>query len=151
MSMSLIWLAVVILTAVIEGATVGLVSIWFTLGALAALLVSLFLDSVLIQLVVFVIVSGLAIVLLRPLARKYLTSKPEPTNADRVVGQTVLVTEEINNLRGTGAVKVRDLEWTAHGPDDRVIPVGTTVVVDSIEGAHVTVRPVQCGEYGKEK
>ena len=144
--MSLIWLAAVIVTAIIEGVTVGLVSIWFTAGALAALIVSLFWDSVIGQLLVFLVVSGLAMALLRPLARKYLTPKKVATNADRTVGQRVLVTEEIDGLRGTGAVKVRDLVWTAHSADDRVIPVGTIVVVERIEGAHVIVSPADNGK-----
>ena len=144
--MSLIWLAAVIVTAIAEGVTVGLVSIWFTAGALAALIVSLFWDSVMGQLVVFLVVSGLSMALLRPLARKYLATEKEATNADRTVGQKVLVTEEIDGLRGTGAVKVRDLVWTAHSADGRVIPVGTVVVVERIEGAHVIVSPADNGK-----
>ena len=144
--MSLIWLVVVVVTAIIEGVTVGLVSIWFTAGALAALIVSLFWHNAVGQLVVFLVVSGLALALLRPLARKYLSPRRVATNADRVVGQRVLVTEEIDGLRGTGAVKVRDLVWTAHAADDQIVPVGTVVIVERIEGAHVIVSPADNGK-----
>lgn len=142
----LIWLIAVVAAAIVEGVTVSLVSIWFALGAVAALLVSFFVSSLPVQLLVFIVVSGLSMALLRPLARRYLTPKTEATNADRVIGLQVLVTETIDPLQGTGAVKVRDLTWTAHGTGDVVIPKGTIVVVERIEGAHLIVTPLENGK-----
>jgi membrane protein implicated in regulation of membrane protease activity len=137
----LVWLALLIILAVVEGLTVGLVCIWFALGALAALLTSLFTGNLIVQAVVFVVVSLVSMLLIRPLARKLLTKETVPTNADRILGQTAVVTEEIDNLQSRGQVKVLGQIWTARSAQDVVIPTGTLVTVLHIEGVKVLVEP----------
>lgn len=95
----------------------------------------------LLQWTVFIAVSAGLLALLRPVLKKYLRVKPTKTNADRLVGQEALVTEEIDNLRETGAIRINGVLWTAKSADDTQIPIGTRVVIERIEGAKVYVKP----------
>ncbi len=136
---SVFWLVALVLFSIVEGVTVGLVSIWFAAGALAALIVSWLGGSVWIQTVVFGIVSFAAMAIARPLTHKYLVRSKEATNADRAIGKDAVVTEEINNLKASGAVSVSGVIWTARSGDDTVIPEGITVRVLRIEGVKLFV------------
>lgn len=139
---SLAWLVALIVFAVAEAITVGLTSTWFALGALCALIVSVFTDHVVVQGGVFLGVSLVSLALLRPLAKKYMTPKQTATNADRAIGREAVVTEEINNLKGCGGVTVAGVHWTARSDDDAVIPPETTVRVLRIEGAKLIVTQI---------
>ena len=92
---------------------------------------------------IFLVVAAVALALMRPLAGKYMTPKNVATNADRAIGKEAVVTEEIDNLKGQGAVAVCGVTWTARSDDDRVIPAGETVTVLRIEGVKLFVAPVQ--------
>ena len=96
---------------------------------------------VLTGIVVSVSVSALMLALLRPVLKKYLRVKPTKTNADRLLGQEALVTEDIDNLRETGAIRINGVLWTAKSVDDTQIPSGSRVVIARIEGAKVYVKP----------
>ena len=135
----LIWLALLILFGVGEAATVGLTSIWFAVGSFAALIAALLGGEVWLQVVLFLAVSGLSLAAARPLVKKFLTPLHQPTNADRVIGAEAVVTEEINNLLPRGAVSVSGLTWSARSTHDTVIPAGTVVRVDRIEGVKLYV------------
>lgn len=143
---SVVWLALLVVFGLAEAATVGLVSIWFAAGALAALLSTFFTDSVWVQTAVFLVVSAAALAGVRPLARKYLTPRQVATNADRVIGREAVVTEEIDNLRGCGAVSVGGVVWTARSDSGDIIPAGETVQALRIEGVKLFVAPVLIGK-----
>lgn len=143
---SVIWLALLIMFALAEAATVGLVSIWFAAGSLVALLSTFFTDSIWVQITIFLAVSAATLAVARPLARKYLTPKQVATNADRVIGREAVVTEEIDNLKGCGAVSVGGITWTARSDSGDVIPVGGTVKALRIEGVKLFVTPVPTGK-----
>lgn len=139
-----IWLGALVLFGIAEAATAGLVSLWFAGGALAALIASLLHAPLWAQVLIFVVVSAALLAALRPLARKLLGNRrPEPTNADRAIGKTAIVTEEIDNLTGRGAVKISGVEWTARSDSAEKIPAGALVTVLAIEGAKVRVTPAQ--------
>lgn len=140
---SVIWLALLVVFAVAEAATVGLVSIWFAAGALVALLSTFFTGNIWVQIVLFLVVSIATMALVRPLAGKYLTPRHSATNADRVIGQEAVVTETIDDLHATGAVKVGGVEWTARSEESTPIPVGATVTVLRIDGVKLYVSPVK--------
>ncbi|MDD6160823.1 MAG: NfeD family protein [Oscillospiraceae bacterium] len=140
MMYKLIWLALLILFAVGEAVSVGLTSIWFAAGSLVALVAALLGGPLWLQIVLFILVSALCLLAIRPLARKYLNNHVEATNADRVIGSDARVTEEIDNLRGKGAVVVGGITWTARSENDAVIPVGALVKVRRIEGVKVFVE-----------
>lgn len=139
--MSGLWLVAIIVFAVVEALTPSaLVSIWFALGALAALIVSFLTGIVWIQVVVFFVVSIGVLALLRPLTKKYFTPKTEAINAGRWVGETGLVTQSIDNLAAAGQVSLKGQIWTARSEDGEVIPEGSRVEVVRIEGVKVIVK-----------
>lgn len=140
---TVLWLAALILFLIVEAATVGLVSIWFAGGALAALVASFFHAPGWLQLVLFLVVSAALLAGLRPFARRFITPRRTATNADRVLGAEAIVTETIDNVRGTGAVRVGGVEWTARSAGQDVIEPGALIRILRIEGAKVTVEPVQ--------
>ena len=143
MTMSVFWLIAMVLFGVLEAVTVGLTSIWFALGALAGLITSAADAPVLVQIVVFLGVSLIALLLVRPLAQRYVNDRRVATNADRVIGREAVVKEEIDNLRGQGLAAVSGVMWTARSETDAPIPAGTLVRVLRIEGVKVIVAPIQ--------
>ena len=135
-----LWLGAIVLFGVIEAATAGLVSIWFIAGSAAALLAALADTSIAVQLVLFAVVSALALALTRPLVRRLNRQKAIPTNADRVLGETARVTETIDNEAATGAVYVDGKTWTARSTDGSVIPEGSRVRIETLEGVKLFVK-----------
>ena len=138
--MRIFWLAAFIVFAVGEAVTVGLVSVWFAVGALAALVATALGAGLWLQITVFLGVSALALALFKPLSTKFLKPKVSATNADRVIGSTALVTETIDNAQAQGQVKVNGQVWSARSAQDIVIPAGTDVRVLRIEGVKVMVE-----------
>lgn len=139
---SILWLAAVVLLFVVEAMTVGLVSIWFGVGALAGLIVSFFTRNVWIQLTVFLVVAIVCLLAVRPLTKRFLEPRGEATNADRAVGGEGVVIEPIDNLSAQGQIKVQGAVWTARTETDgETIPTGTRVRVLRIEGVRAIVAP----------
>ncbi len=137
-----IWLAVIVLCVVIEALTLDLCAIWFAVGGVAALVAASLSLEVVTQLIIFVLFSAVLLVLMRPFCRRFLKIKKEPTNADRIIGETAYVTEQIDNIRETGAVKVLGAEWSARSRDDSIIPSGAKVKVVEIRGVKAVVEKV---------
>ena len=141
----IIWLALLLLFAGAEAASVGLTSIWFAAGALCALIAALLGAPLWLQTALFLAVSALCLLAVRPLAKRGLNSRVEPTNADRVIGQQAQVTEDIDNIRGRGTVVIRGVTWTARSEDGSPLPAGTLVRVLRIEGVRVFVERLPAG------
>ena len=139
-TMTMVWIAAIVVLLIIEGVTAGLVTIWFAIGALAGLICELVGAPLWLQLAVFLVVSFVTLVLTRPLAQKHLNSKTQPTNADRLIGKECIVTETIDNVSGTGAVTVGGQVWTARGISESVIPIEKRAVVRRIEGVKLIVE-----------
>lgn len=134
------WIAMMVIMFFVEAATASLVSIWFAGGALAALVAAMIGGSVLVQFVVFTAVSALLLACLWPL-RKRLTQRGfVRTNADRVIGMTAVVTEQIDNLAESGAVRVDGKVWTARSTDGTVLEPGDVVLVERMEGVKLYVQ-----------
>ncbi len=140
--MTIFWLAAFIVFAIGEAVTVGLVSVWFAVGALAGLFAAALGAGLWLQIAVFLGVSALALALFKPLSSKLLKSKPSATNADRVIGAQALVTETIDNAQAQGQVRVKGQVWSARSAQDVVIPAGRDVKVLRIEGVKVIVETV---------
>ena len=138
---AIVWLIMMVVFLAAEAATVGMVSLWFAAGSLAALLTALAHGPVWLQTLLFLVVSAGLLLALRPLAKKYLSPKLTATNVDSVVGSTGLVTAAIDNVSAAGQVKLGAMEWTARSTSGQPIPVGTRVKVDKIEGVKVYVSP----------
>ena len=137
---SICWLAVFVLLIVIELATMGLTTIWFAGGAVAGFIASMLGANVVIQAVVFFVVSIVLLIFTRPFAVRYINSNKTKTNIDGLIGQEALVLEEINNIRETGCARLDGKEWTARSVDDSVIPADTVVIVERIEGVKLIVK-----------
>lgn len=138
--MTIVWLILAVVMAVLEASTVQLVSIWFAIGATAACITSLFTDHIIIEAVVFVAVSALALAVTRPLVKKMKQKKAEATNADRYIGRTAVVLESIDNEKAEGLVKVDNQKWTARSVSGEPIPKDTLVTVTAIEGVKLMVK-----------
>lgn len=136
---ALIWFALMVVFLLIESATVTMLSIWFVAGALAAMIVSLFHGEIWLQATVFVAVSVVLLLLLRPVARKYFTPKLSKTNVDALIGTVGRVTQAIHNVDGKGTVKLGAMEWSARSTDGTAIEKDTLIQVDRIEGVKVFV------------
>lgn len=140
--MTVIWIVAVIVFGIAEAATAGLVSIWFVAGSVAALICCELGGEMWLQFVLFLVVSIAALLLTRPIARKMMTGGVTPTNADRVLHAAAKVTEEIDNISGTGAVYIDGKTWSARSEDGSVIPAGAKVEVIKMEGVKLFVRKI---------
>lgn len=135
------WAAALVVFLIVEAVTAGLVSIWFVFGSLVALICAALGAAVWLQIFWFVIVSVATLVLTRPLVKRYVDSRSIATNADRSIGRAAVVTERIDNLAATGAVKLDGVVWTARSTDDAVaIETGERVTVRAIEGVKLIVE-----------
>lgn len=141
--MELIWAALFVIFVIAEIATVQLISIWFSVGSLAALASAYFFDlSTAGQITVFFVVSAIALAVSFPFIRKRMKTTLTATNADRDIGQTASVIEEINFDCGTGRVTLSGVDWKAV-PENKaeIIPAGSIVTVKEIQGAKLVVAP----------
>ena len=135
------WLILLVLLLGIEALTLGLTTIWFAGGSLAAFVLALAGADFLIQLVCFCIVSVVLLVVTRPAAVRWLNRDREKTNTASLIGVSAVVTEPIDNLAGTGQVQVRGQEWTARSVSEEItIPAGRQVTIQEIRGVKLIVK-----------
>ena len=142
--MWIIWLALFVIMLVIEGAGPGLVSIWFSFGALIALLVS-FIPGVAwwIELIIFVVVSVATLLALRPVVKRFYKRNNIRTNVDSFVGKRGYVIEDITFLK-PGAIKIGDVSWTAIPIDNNEKILENEVIeVVAINGNKLVVKKVE--------
>jgi len=140
-TLSLIWLAVLFVCIVIEVATMGLATIWFAGGALAAAILAMIKAPLWAQVVAFFVVSIVLLIFTRPVAVRYFNKNRAKTNIDSLIGKEAIVLSEIDNLQGTGRVQVDGKEWTARTIANGItIPVGTVVIVNKIDGVKLLVE-----------
>ena len=140
---SIIWLVLMVVFLIAEALTVSMISLWFAAGAVVALLLSLLHLQVWVQVVVFFVVSGALLACLRPMVRRHVAPKIVPTNVDAIVGTRGIVTAEIDNVCAAGQVKVNGMEWSARSTTGEIIPEGTLIRVERIEGVKAFVTPVK--------
>ena len=145
MNIVFVWLVLFIVFLVADLVTAGaLVSIWFCVGALAALVAAYLGAAFWVQMTLFFVVSIGLLLGTKPFLKKHLDPKTMATNADRILQNRGIVEEEINNLKGQGAVKIDGKSWSARNVDgDVVIPVDTEVIVVGIEGVKAMVKLVE--------
>ncbi len=141
--MAVVWLVLTIVLAVIELTTLGLITIWFAIGSVFALFVALLGGNTWVQLIIFVIVSALTMLTVRPLATKYINSKIKKTNIDAVIGRKLIAKTDIDNVKGTGKVDMDGSTWLATSSiDEVVIKAGEEVRVVRVSGAKLIVEKV---------
>ena len=139
-SYAVMWLVLAIVLAGIEAATLGLFTIWFAVGALVALIVSLTGLPFIYQLIAFIITSGVLLYFTRPIVKNFLVKKTQRTNSDRMLGEKGIVIERIDPVLGKGQVKVLGQIWSAKSSDGESIAVDEMVEVQEISGVKLIVK-----------
>lgn len=140
---AIVWIAAIVIFGVVEGLTAGLTSIWFVLGGVAGLIADVCGAQIWLQVVLFFVVSIVALVATRPLVAKYAARNTIATNADRVLGATARVTETIDNTVPTGAVYVDGKTWSARSESGALIPADALVRVTRMEGVRLFVEKAE--------
>ena len=137
----IIWLVILIVLLVIEVITLGLSTIWFAGGALAAFIAALLGANVAVQVVLFLAVSIILLIFTRPVVRRMLNKHKTATNAESLIGEQAIVTQTINNLMGRGEVFINGLEWMARSQQDNdTIEKDTVVRILRIDGVKLIVE-----------
>lgn len=139
-SMHWLWIVVAVVMLIIEASTMGLTTIWFAGGALAAMIASFITDSFLIQLLVFAVISLVLVYFTRPLAVKKINMKAVKTNVDAVIGEKGIAQSDIK-VNEKGTVRADNKIWTAvlaEGSPE--ISEGDIVIVEKIEGVKLIVK-----------
>ncbi|MBO4982937.1 MAG: NfeD family protein [Clostridia bacterium] len=136
--MAWFWLALAIALMVIELSTTQLISLWFSIGAAITAIVKVVFNDIGIiwQVVIFAVVSLALLIATRPLVKRFLSKKGEgnKTNLDLIIGKEAIVTEEIDNIKAQGSVKINGLIWSARSSDEGVIPTDAIVIIEEING-----------------
>jgi membrane protein implicated in regulation of membrane protease activity len=137
---AIIWIVLTIVFAVVEIITVGLTSIWFAGGSLAALLCYALGLNLVWQFIAFVAVSVVLLCFTRPWAMKYLKPRLTRTNYEEALEKNVCLTETVDNIKGTGTAVLKGQEWTARAYEDgKIFEAGTIVKVKEIRGVTMYV------------
>lgn len=134
------WIVMLVAFVIIEALTAQLVTVWFAVGSVAALIAQMLGAEVWLQWLIFVAISAVVLAATRPFVKKITKQKAQPTNADRCIGQTAVVTEKIDNIAGKGAVKVNGIVWSARSESGNIIEEDTTVTVTKIDGVKLIVN-----------
>lgn len=131
------WLVLVIVLAIIEIATVNLLTIWFVISGIVAMILSFFIDNSAVTSTVFAVLGIILLFTTRPILKRILPTQRARTNLDRVIGASGVVTKEIKKNQ-VGEVKVDGKIWSAIS--DKSIAVGESVIIDAIDGVKLVVR-----------
>lgn len=139
--LNFIWLGLFILLLVIEIITVGLTTIWFAAGALAALAANVLGANLIIQIIIFLAVSVVLLIFTRPWAEKHLNRKRVRTNYEREIGKVIRITEKVDNLDQTGKSVVDGQEWTVRSRNDSdIFEAGALARVVAVSGVKLIVE-----------
>lgn len=134
------WLIVFVVLLIVEIATMGLTTIWFAGGALVSFLAAYIGFGVVVQVVLFLIVSILLLVLTRPIAVKFFNQERQKTNVESLIGQKAVVKEAIDTIQATGRVEVNGMEWSAKTDAAGIIEANAIVIIKGIQGVKLIVE-----------
>lgn len=141
--MYMLWIILAIVFLAVEFGTVALISLWFVGGSVTALAVCLLGGPLWLQVLVFGLISLALLLLVRPFLKKYIDPKKVRTNVDAMRGRQAVLLETVDNLAATGSLELSGVVWTARSADGSVIPAGTVVTVQGVEGVKLLVLPVK--------
>ena len=137
-----VWLIIAGLFFIGEIITVGFLVFWFGVGAIVAMIVSLFTSNIIIQTAAFVISSTLLLFVTKPFVKKFVDVKPTNTNAFSIIGKKALVIKEINS-HSVGQIKINGEVWSAEAENDETITEGSEVEIVKINGVKAIVKPIK--------
>ena len=138
--MGILWTVLIVAFAVLEMATVQLVSIWFAGGAVGALVAYMCNANTWLQIMVFAVVSGILLIVTKPFVSKMRTARQEKTNAESLIGMKTVIIEDVDNLAETGTARINGVVWSVRNAGEGIIPKGDTVTVERIEGVKLFVK-----------
>ena len=139
--MVIFWLVAMVALIVIELATLGLTTIWFACGALVAVVAAALDAPLLLQILMFIVVSFAVLLAVRPIAVKYFNKDRTRTNIESMIGRQAVVVSEIDNMQGVGQVSVNGMEWSARSTINELkIAVGRVVVIRAVDGVKLIVE-----------
>ncbi len=139
--LNLIWLGLFIILIVIELFTVGLTTIWFAAGALAALAANALGAGLVVQIIIFLAVSCVLLIFTRPWAAKHLNRKCIRTNYEGKIGKVIRITQKVDNLEQTGASIVDGQEWSVRSKSDsETLDTGALAKVVDVSGVKLIVE-----------
>lgn len=134
------WVILAGIFFVIEAATIGFLVFWFGVGALIAMIVSLFTNNLAIQTAVFILSSTVLLFFTRPFVNKFSQNEDVQTNAFSIIGKKGIVTQTIDPITGKGQVKIGTETWSAKSADEIKIEKGMEIEVLDIDGVKAVVR-----------
>ena len=143
MSYPVFWFIVMVVCAVVEAATLGIITIWFAIGALITMFAAMLGAPMWLQIVIFFAVSMVLLVFTRDVAIRVLKIGREKTNSDLLIGRRGRVLEGIDPIAGSGQVKVSGQIWSAVSSNQQKIPAGSLVTVLEITGVRLVVEPAE--------
>ena len=133
----LYWLIAIIFFTIAEALTVSMISVWFIVGSLVAMFVSLFGGTVTWQIISFIVISTIGLIIYLVWIKQRLTRNDkiiERTNADRILEQEGIVIQTINPIENTGLIKVKGQTWSANSYEEQIIEKDTIIIVKEIKG-----------------
>lgn len=137
-----IWLIIAGLFIIIETFTSGFLIFWFGIGALVSMIISIFIEDIFIQTIIFIISSVILIFATKPFVKKFTNSQTISTNINSLIGKTGIVVKEIDNLASIGQVKVNGELWSAKSIDNQIISENTKVEIIKIDGVKLIVKTI---------
>ena len=141
-----VWLAVICLGLLIEAIEAGtLVSVWFSVGAVIPLFMSIYKTNnplyISLQFIIFGVVTMLLLVFIRKLAKKWLfKNSNEKTNMDNYVGKKYTIKEIID---GNAYIKINGVGYAVQDDDDEELTVGDKVEIIEFRGNKTVVNKVK--------
>ena len=134
------WIFAIIVFGVTEAMTVSVVSIWFVIGSICALIAAFIGIPLWIQALIF---AGTSFGLLATLRKSFNKEKQRtalPSERDRLKGQIGIVSAAITPAE-SGQVYINNLYWSARALDpDSTIEENTKIIVCDIEGIYCIVE-----------
>ncbi len=137
---TIVWLGIFLILLVLEIISLGLTTIWFAGGALAAFAAALLGANIIIQAVLFLVISLVLLFVTRPIAVKYFNKNLAKTNVENVIGKTAKVSRQIDNVNSLGEAVLEGETWMARSENNEIIAEGTLVTVVAVEGVKLIVR-----------
>lgn len=138
------WLIAMVVLIIIEIMTLGLYTIWFAGGALAAFFATMMGFNGWVQMTVFIIVSFVLLLFTRPIVQKKMNKERVLTNADSLVGKTARIIEKVDNIEGTGRAIVNGKEWMARSSDDNMtFEKDEIVAITRISGVKLIIKKAE--------
>ena len=142
--MWVIWLGILVMSLIVEAASAALLSIWFTAGALVALILS-FIPEIpyWVEIIVFLAVSLITFLAIRPFLKKLMAKRISKSNVDSIIGKKGIILKSAAHLN-PGEVRVGNMIWTALPVStDVILNEGDVVIVSAIEGNKLLVTPAR--------